>query len=128
MLKTHQHIANIMMSSSQDLGAIEEMIRMFLEIMNSCITHTVHLNVHLVHVMLCHQEEFEKFRELESFKPILQVSHSLNYILSCISWCLLFINFYVFLNSVLRCKLALNTCFITWLTALDYMIFACSLQ
>ena len=48
---------------------------MFLEIINSCITHTVHLNVHLVHVMLCHKDEFDKFRELESFKPLLQVTH-----------------------------------------------------
>jgi len=46
---------------------------MVFEVINSCITHTVHLNVHLVHVMLCHREELEKFRDLEQFKHILQV-------------------------------------------------------
>jgi len=57
-----------------DLEAIEEMIRMFLEIINSCFSHTIQHNAHLVHVMLCQREEFERFREMESFRHILQVN------------------------------------------------------
>ncbi|XP_067938175.1 dymeclin-like [Watersipora subatra] len=60
-----------------DLQEIQEMIRMVSEVINSCITHTVHTNSHLVHVMLCHRMEFEKLRELEPFKHILQNVHQL---------------------------------------------------
>ena len=57
----------------QDLSEIQEMIRMVFEVINSCITHAVHTNAHLVHVMLCHRVEFERLREMEQFKHILQV-------------------------------------------------------
>lgn len=58
----------------QDLNEIQEMLRMVFEVINSCLTHTVHLNANLVHVMLVQREQFEKFRELEQFKHLLQVN------------------------------------------------------
>ena len=36
----------------QDLGVLEEVLRMVLEIVNSCLTHSLHHNPHLVYTLL----------------------------------------------------------------------------
>lgn len=64
---------------AQDLNVIEEVIRMMLEIINSCLCNSLHHNPNLVYALLYKRELFEQFRMHPSFQDIMQnldtVSH-----------------------------------------------------
>jgi hypothetical protein len=57
---------------AQDLSVIEEVIRMMLEIINSCLANSLHLNPNLVYALLYKRELFEQFRMHPSFQDIMQ--------------------------------------------------------
>ncbi|CAL8317607.1 unnamed protein product [Lota lota] len=57
---------------AQDLSVIEEVIRMMLEIINSCLATSLHLNPNLVYALLYKRELFEQFRMHPSFQDIMQ--------------------------------------------------------
>uniref|UniRef100_A0A8B9F6T2 Dymeclin n=1 Tax=Amazona collaria TaxID=241587 RepID=A0A8B9F6T2_9PSIT len=58
--------------SAQDLNVIEEVIRMMLEIINSCLTNSLHHNPNLVYALLYKRDLFEQFRTHPSFQDIMQ--------------------------------------------------------
>lgn len=57
---------------AQDLNVIEEVIRMMLEIINSCLSNSLHHNPNLVYALLYKRELFEQFRSHPSFQDIMQ--------------------------------------------------------
>ncbi|XP_051960250.1 dymeclin-like isoform X2 [Xyrauchen texanus] len=57
---------------AQDLNVIEEVIRMMLEIMNSCLSNSLHHNPNLLYALLYKRELFEQFRSHPSFQDIMQ--------------------------------------------------------
>ncbi|KAM9367473.1 dymeclin isoform 2-T2 [Phaethornis superciliosus] len=57
---------------AQDLNVIEEVIRMMLEIINSCLTNSLHHNPNLVYALLYKRELFEQFRTHPSFQDVMQ--------------------------------------------------------
>ncbi|NXK86133.1 DYM protein, partial [Formicarius rufipectus] len=57
---------------AQDLNVIEEVIRMMLEIINSCLTSSLHHNPNLVYALLYKRDLFEQFRTHPSFQDIMQ--------------------------------------------------------
>ncbi|KAM3599769.1 uncharacterized protein V6R79_011162 [Siganus canaliculatus] len=57
---------------AQDLNVIEEVIRMMLEIINSCLCTSLHHNPNLVYALLYKRELFEQFRTHPSFQDIMQ--------------------------------------------------------
>ncbi|XP_058879732.1 dymeclin-like isoform X2 [Acipenser ruthenus] len=57
---------------AQDLNVIEEVIRMMLEIINSCLANSLHHNPNLVYALLYKRELFEQFRSHPSFQDIMQ--------------------------------------------------------
>ncbi|XP_036061116.1 dymeclin [Onychomys torridus] len=57
---------------AQDLSVIEEVIRMMLEIINSCLTNSLHHNPNLVYALLYKRDLFEQFRTHPSFQDIMQ--------------------------------------------------------
>nr|XP_044998770.1 dymeclin isoform X3 [Jaculus jaculus] len=57
---------------AQDLSVIEEVIRMMLEIINSCLTNSLHHNPNLVYALLYKRELFEQFRMHPSFQDVMQ--------------------------------------------------------
>ncbi|XP_030114585.1 dymeclin isoform X3 [Taeniopygia guttata] len=57
---------------AQDLNVIEEVIRMMLEIINSCLTNSLHHNPNLVYALLYKRDLFEQFRTHPSFQDIMQ--------------------------------------------------------
>ncbi|KAF7696692.1 dymeclin [Silurus meridionalis] len=57
---------------AQDLSVIEEVIRMLLEIINSCLCNSLHHNPNLVYALLYKRELFEQFRSHPSFQDIMQ--------------------------------------------------------
>ncbi|KAK2827679.1 hypothetical protein Q7C36_018605 [Tachysurus vachellii] len=57
---------------AQDLSVIEEVIRMLLEIINSCLCNSLHHNPNLVYGLLYKRELFEQFRSHPSFQDIMQ--------------------------------------------------------
>ncbi|XP_033845383.1 dymeclin [Periophthalmus magnuspinnatus] len=57
---------------AQDLNVIEEVIRMMLEIINSCLSNSLHHNPNLVYALLYKREMFEQFRSHPSFQDIMQ--------------------------------------------------------
>uniref|UniRef100_A0A3P9HT94 Dymeclin n=1 Tax=Oryzias latipes TaxID=8090 RepID=A0A3P9HT94_ORYLA len=57
---------------AQDLSVIEEVIRMMLEIINSCLCNSLHHNPNLVYALLYKRELFEQFRMHPSFQDIMQ--------------------------------------------------------
>ncbi|XP_068278899.1 dymeclin isoform X2 [Nyctibius grandis] len=57
---------------AQDLNVIEEVIRMMLEIINSCLTDSLHHNPNLVYALLYKRDLFEQFRTHPSFQDIMQ--------------------------------------------------------
>lgn len=63
----------------QDLAIIEELMRMVLEIINSCLTNNLHHNSNLIYSLLYHKNIFLQFREHPNFQDVLQnidtVSH-----------------------------------------------------
>lgn len=67
---------------AQDLNVIEEVIRMMLEIINSCLANSLHHNPNLVYALLYKRDLFEQFRTHPSFQDVMQnidlVSNSFN--------------------------------------------------
>uniref|UniRef100_A0A8D0HD93 Dymeclin n=1 Tax=Sphenodon punctatus TaxID=8508 RepID=A0A8D0HD93_SPHPU len=57
---------------AQDLNVIEEVIRMMLEIINSCLANSLHHNPNLVYALLYKRDLFEQFRSHPSFQDIMQ--------------------------------------------------------
>ncbi|XP_078275492.1 dymeclin isoform X2 [Rhinoraja longicauda] len=57
---------------AQDLNVIEEVIRMMLEIINSCISSSLHHNPNLVYALLYKRDLFEQFRTHPSFQDVMQ--------------------------------------------------------
>ncbi|XP_054842489.1 dymeclin isoform X2 [Eublepharis macularius] len=57
---------------AQDLNVIEEVIRMMLEIINSCLTNSLNHNPNLVYALLYKRDLFEQFRTHPSFQDIMQ--------------------------------------------------------
>ncbi|XP_028418977.1 dymeclin-like [Dendronephthya gigantea] len=55
-----------------DLAILEEVIRMVLEIINSCLTNTLHHNPNLVYTLLHRRELFAQFRTHPTFHDIIQ--------------------------------------------------------
>ncbi|XP_022799189.1 dymeclin-like [Stylophora pistillata] len=55
-----------------DLAILEEVIRMVLEIINSCVTNTLHHNPNLVYTLLHRRELFAQFRTHPTFQDIIQ--------------------------------------------------------
>ncbi|XP_013380447.1 dymeclin-like [Lingula anatina] len=56
----------------QDLSVLEEVIRMVLEIINSCLTHALHHNPNLIYTLLYNKEVFSQFRTHPTFQDIIQ--------------------------------------------------------
>ncbi|XP_051895170.1 dymeclin isoform X1 [Pristis pectinata] len=57
---------------AQDLNVIEEVIRMMLEIINSCLSSSLHHNPNLVYALLYKRDLFEQFRTHPSFQDVMQ--------------------------------------------------------
>ncbi|XP_031560113.1 dymeclin-like isoform X2 [Actinia tenebrosa] len=55
-----------------DLAILEEVIRMVLEIINSCVTNTLHHNPNLVYTLLHRRELFAQFRSHPTFQDLIQ--------------------------------------------------------
>ncbi|XP_051534125.1 dymeclin-like isoform X2 [Myxocyprinus asiaticus] len=64
--------ATVLPDYAQDLNVIEEVIRMMLEIMNSCLSNSLHHNPNLLYALLYKRELFEQFRSHPSFQDIMQ--------------------------------------------------------
>ncbi|CAF0755639.1 unnamed protein product, partial [Didymodactylos carnosus] len=56
----------------QDLTIIEDVMRMVLEIINSCLTHTLVHNTNLIYTLLYNRNIFETYKTHPSFQDILQ--------------------------------------------------------
>ncbi|KAI0209934.1 Dymeclin [Lamellibrachia satsuma] len=56
----------------EDLNVLEEVIRMVLEIINSCLCHTLHHNPNLVYTLLYQRALFAHFRTHPTFQDIIQ--------------------------------------------------------
>lgn len=56
----------------QDLGVLEEVLRMVLEIINSCLSHQLAHNPNLVYTLLYKKHVFEPFRTHPAFQDIVQ--------------------------------------------------------
>ncbi|XP_055515174.1 LOW QUALITY PROTEIN: dymeclin [Leucoraja erinacea] len=68
---------------AQDLTVIEEVIRMMLEIINSCISSSLHHNPNLVYALLYKRDLFEQFRTHPSFQD--DVMQNLDMVISFFS-------------------------------------------
>ncbi|KAM9540278.1 dymeclin [Salvelinus alpinus] len=64
--------SSVLPDYAQDLNVIEEVIRMMLEIINSCLSNSLHHNHNLVYALLYKRELFEQFRTHPSFQDIMQ--------------------------------------------------------
>ncbi|UJR14717.1 hypothetical protein I4U23_001710 [Adineta vaga] len=56
----------------QDLTIIEDVMRMVLEIINSCLSHTLQHNINLIYTLLYNKDIFENYRTHPSFQDVLQ--------------------------------------------------------
>ena len=56
----------------QDLSIIEDVMRMVLEIINSCLIHTLRLNSNLIYALLYNRDIFDNYRIHPNFQDILQ--------------------------------------------------------
>ncbi|XP_002731175.1 dymeclin-like [Saccoglossus kowalevskii] len=66
-----------------DLAVLEEVIRMVLEIVNSCLTNTLHHNPNLIYTLLYKKDLFVPFRTHPTFQDIIQnIDTVLNYFTS----------------------------------------------
>lgn len=63
---------NLVTFQVSDLAILEEVIRMVLEIINSCLTNTLHHNPNLVYTLLHRRELFAQFRTHPTFQDIIQ--------------------------------------------------------
>uniref|UniRef100_A0A673WEB2 Dymeclin n=1 Tax=Salmo trutta TaxID=8032 RepID=A0A673WEB2_SALTR len=66
------NLSPLLWIGAQDLNVIEEVIRMMLEIINSCLSNSLHHNPNLVYALLYKRELFEQFRTHPSFQDIMQ--------------------------------------------------------
>ncbi|XP_077478314.1 dymeclin isoform X2 [Stigmatopora argus] len=71
-LRARQSDNMVLPDYAQDLNVIEEVIRMMLEIINSCLSNSLHHNPNLVYALLYKRELFEQFRMHPSFQDIMQ--------------------------------------------------------
>ncbi|XP_077354711.1 dymeclin isoform X2 [Festucalex cinctus] len=71
-LRGRQSENTVLPDYAQDLNVIEEVIRMMLEIINSCLCNSLHHNPNLVYALLYKRELFEQFRTHPSFQDIMQ--------------------------------------------------------
>ncbi|CAL8279136.1 unnamed protein product [Merluccius merluccius] len=71
-LRGRQGDSSTLPDYAQDLSVIEEVIRMMLEIINSCLANSLHHNPNLVYALLYKRELFEQFRMHPSFQDIMQ--------------------------------------------------------
>nr|XP_020456578.1 dymeclin [Monopterus albus] len=71
-LRGRQGEDTVLPDYAQDLNVIEEVIRMMLEIINSCLCNSLHHNPNLVYALLYKRELFEQFRMHPSFQDIMQ--------------------------------------------------------
>lgn len=71
-LRVRQGDSTALPDYAQDLNVIEEVIRMMLEIINSCLCNSLHHNPNLVYALLYKRELFEQFRTHPSFQDIMQ--------------------------------------------------------
>ncbi|XP_077592794.1 dymeclin isoform X1 [Stigmatopora nigra] len=71
-LRARQSDNMVLPDYAQDLNVIEEVIRMMLEIINSCLCNSLHHNPNLVYALLYKRELFEQFRMHPSFQDIMQ--------------------------------------------------------
>ena len=55
----------------QDLAVLEEVIRMVLEIINSCLSSSLHHNPNLIYTLLYQKEMFAMFRTHPTFQDII---------------------------------------------------------
>ncbi|XP_011309112.1 dymeclin [Fopius arisanus] len=60
----------------QDLTILEEVLRMVLEIINSCLTHRLAHNPNLVYTLLYKKDIFQSFRTHSAFQDIIQNIYS----------------------------------------------------
>lgn len=58
--------------SIQDLSVIEDVMRTVLEIINSCLTHTLRSNVNLIYALLYNRDIFDNYRSHPNFEDLLQ--------------------------------------------------------
>ncbi len=65
-------VISVFFPQAQDLNVIEEVIRMMLEIINSCLSNSLHHNPNLLYALLYKRELFEQFRSHPSFQDIMQ--------------------------------------------------------
>uniref|UniRef100_A0A8B9JBZ4 Dymeclin n=1 Tax=Astyanax mexicanus TaxID=7994 RepID=A0A8B9JBZ4_ASTMX len=72
VLESQKAISPTSSVCAQDLSVIEEVIRMLLEIINSCLSNSLHHNPNLVYALLYKRELFEQFRSHPSFQDIMQ--------------------------------------------------------
>jgi hypothetical protein len=56
----------------QDLAIIEELMRMVLEIINSCLTNNLHHNSNLIYSILYHKNIYLQFRDHPTFQDVIQ--------------------------------------------------------
>lgn len=62
----------------QDLTILEEVLRMVLEIINSCLTHRLAHNPNLVYTLLYKKDIFQPFRMHSAFQDIIQNIYSVS--------------------------------------------------
>ena len=55
----------------QDLAVLEEVIRMVLEIVNSCLASALHHNPNLIYTLLYQKDLFNMFRTHPTFQDII---------------------------------------------------------
>ncbi len=63
---THTH------SQATDRVILEEVLQMVLEIINSCLSHNLHNNPHLIYSLLYQREIFEPYRTHPSLIDLVQ--------------------------------------------------------
>jgi len=56
----------------QDLAIIEELMRMVLEIINSCLTNNLHHNSNLIYSLLYNKQIYLQFRDHPNFQDVIQ--------------------------------------------------------
>lgn len=69
IIATDAHVRSMVL---EDLSVLEEVLRMVLEIINSCISHQLVYCPNLVYTLLYKRQVFESFRSHASFEDIIQ--------------------------------------------------------
>lgn len=79
---THTVIVWNILFQIQDLTILEEVLRMVLEIINSCLTHRLAHNPNLIYTLLYKKDVFQPFRMHSAFQDIVQNIDSVSLFLS----------------------------------------------